>query len=91
MCTQLLQAGLFHSSTPQFLWLVGAVCEVSLAPQKELLPIRYAMGYGRRESLRYCSFTIPHPPYQTNSTYFAVPPLGDLVPWRVLALEKEMS
>ena len=44
------------------------------------------LGAGR-ESLRYCSFTIPHPPYQTNSTYFfAVPPLGDLVPWRVVAL-----
>ena len=44
------------------------------------------LGAGR-ELLRYCSFTIPHPPYQTNSTYFfAVPPLGDLVPWRVVAL-----
>ena len=33
---------------------------------------------------RYCSFTIPHPPYQTNSTYFfAVPPLGDLAPWPI--------
>lgn len=57
MCSQLLQAGLFRSTTPRFL---------------------------------YCSFTIPHPPYQTNSTYFfAVPPLGDLAVPKYVS-EKEM-